>query len=619
MSKNRRNRHLLVLACLLLPASVQMALGEITPSDPTARNLEVRSDPPPAKALLPPERLESLVAPVALYPDPLLAQVLAASTYPLELVEASQWLAAHPDLEGEALTKAARKENWDPSVQALVAFPDVLKRMTENVKWTTDLGDAYLAQEKDVMDAVQRLRLEAKEAGKLESCREQEVRTKVVEKRTVVEIVPEDPEIVYVPAYDPVVIWGAPVRYDYPVLYYPPRPSYADYWISFGAGVALGCFFSGWNDWYYWGWPSWGWGWGWPYWSCGGGWGWNWGWGCGWGWSSWGWGCHWGYNGCVWTNGHFCNRYGYYNGHHGHPGGHHVGPWRHDPHHRGGVPYRNSDVARRYGSENARGAYTRGARSGTGTYSRADVGRGAGRSVAEYRANGAMGDRSGGVRGTPSAPGREGAYRSSTTGDRTGGAGRSTYSRSGSTGRGTASDRYSGTDRGAGTSRATYNRSGSTTRGTASDRYASTTRSAGSDRSYSGSRSAYNGRSSYGDRSQNRGYASSGRSSYSGYASGSGRSYPGSRPSYGGSSYGGRSYGGGYSGGRSYSGGSSGGRSYSGGYSGGRSYSGGSSGGRSYSGGSSGGRSGGGSFGGGRSGGGSSGGGRSGGGGGSRR
>ena len=124
--------------------------------------------PPPAQ-LLNPDQLDDLVAPIALYPDPLLSQVLVASTYPLEIVEASQWLQQNRNLQGQQLVAAARQQNWDPSVQALVVFPDVMGKLSSDVSWTTDLGNAFLAQQADVMNAVQRMRARAQAAGRLNS------------------------------------------------------------------------------------------------------------------------------------------------------------------------------------------------------------------------------------------------------------------------------------------------------------------------------------------------------------------------------------------------------------------------------------------------------------------
>ena len=117
--------------------------------------------------LLSPDQLDNLVAPIALYPDPLLGQVLAASTYPLEIVEAQQWLQQNSNLQGAQLMDAAKQQNWDPSVQALVAFPDALSLLSNDIRWTTDLGNAFLAQQADVMSAVQRMRARAQANGKL--------------------------------------------------------------------------------------------------------------------------------------------------------------------------------------------------------------------------------------------------------------------------------------------------------------------------------------------------------------------------------------------------------------------------------------------------------------------
>src|ERR1700686_130571 len=131
--------------------------------------------PPPPDQTLSPDQLNNLVAPIALYPDPLLSQVLVAATYPLEVVQAFQWLQRNPGLTGPDLTAAAQQQNWDPSIQALVVFPDVLKRLNDDVSWTTNLGNAFLAQQQDVMDAVQRMRQQAQQAGKLASTPQENV------------------------------------------------------------------------------------------------------------------------------------------------------------------------------------------------------------------------------------------------------------------------------------------------------------------------------------------------------------------------------------------------------------------------------------------------------------
>ena len=122
--------------------------------------------PPPPGQTLSPDQLDGLVAPIALYPDPLVSQILVAATYPLEVVQAYQWMQRNPGLSGPALTQAAQEQNWDPSIQALVVFPDVMKRLNEDVTWTNNLGNAFLAQQADVMDAIQRMRRKAQDAGK---------------------------------------------------------------------------------------------------------------------------------------------------------------------------------------------------------------------------------------------------------------------------------------------------------------------------------------------------------------------------------------------------------------------------------------------------------------------
>src|SRR5580658_5935195 len=137
---------------------------------------------------IPPDQLDSLVAPIALYPDPMLAQVLAASTYPLEIVQLEQWLEKNKGLKDKALADAVAKQPWDPSVQALAGLPDVAKRLSDDIQWTTDLGNAFLAQQSDVMDAVQRMRQKAQGTGNLKSNEQQKVETKVVENQSVIVI-----------------------------------------------------------------------------------------------------------------------------------------------------------------------------------------------------------------------------------------------------------------------------------------------------------------------------------------------------------------------------------------------------------------------------------------------
>jgi hypothetical protein len=192
-----------------------------------------------------PEELEQIVAPIALYPDSLLAQIFMASTYPLEIVEAARWSKEHPDVKGDAVSKAVESQTWDASVKSLIVLPDVLAMMNEKLDWTQKLGDAFLAQQKEVMDAVQRLRAKAKEAGNLKSSKEQTVKTEPAPAgsatpQTII-IEQADPQVVYVPTYNPTVVYGAWAYPAYPPYYYYP-PGYAAgaaFW-SFTAGVIVG-------------------------------------------------------------------------------------------------------------------------------------------------------------------------------------------------------------------------------------------------------------------------------------------------------------------------------------------------------------------------------------------
>src|SRR6201993_1047748 len=190
-----------------------------------------------------PEQLDSLVAPIALYSDPLLAQTLAASTYPLEIIQLQQWLEKNKNLKDKALADAVAKESWDPSVQALAALPDVVKRLADDIQWTTDLGNAFLAQQSDVMDAVQRMRKKAQDKGNLKSNEQQKVETKVIESKSVIVVEQANPQVIYVPSYDPVVVYG-PAYYPYPPIYYPPYYA-GGLAIASGVGVMMGAFWGG--------------------------------------------------------------------------------------------------------------------------------------------------------------------------------------------------------------------------------------------------------------------------------------------------------------------------------------------------------------------------------------
>src|ERR1700747_2305247 len=211
------------------------------------------SSPAAQAPKIPPDQLDSLVAPIALYPDPLLAQILAASTYPLEIIQLQQWLEKNKTLKDKALLDAVQNQPWDPRIQAMSALPDVVKRLADDIQWTTDLGNAFLAQQSDVMDAVQRMRKKAQDKGNLKSSEQQKVETKVIEGESIIVVEQSNPQVIYVPSYDPVIVYGPPI-YPYPPIYYPTGYYAAGLAISFGIGIMMGAFWGG-----------------------------GWGWGCGWG------------------------------------------------------------------------------------------------------------------------------------------------------------------------------------------------------------------------------------------------------------------------------------------------------------------------------------------------
>ncbi|WP_213307241.1 DUF3300 domain-containing protein [Paraburkholderia sacchari] len=188
-----------------------------------------------------PEELEALVAPIALYPDSVLAQVLMASTYPLEIVYAARWVKENPNTKGDAAVQAVQNQSWDTSVKSLVAFPQILEPMYDKLDWTQKLGDAFLAQQQDVFAAVQRLRARAQEAGNLKSNDQQQVTVEPATngQTSVVRIEPANPEVIYVPAYDPAVVYGAWSYPAYPPYYWPPYPAYYPGYYP-GAALATG-------------------------------------------------------------------------------------------------------------------------------------------------------------------------------------------------------------------------------------------------------------------------------------------------------------------------------------------------------------------------------------------
>jgi len=201
-----------------------------------------------------PEEIEALVAPIALYPDDLLSQVLMASTYPLEVVQAARWVKANPNVKGDAAVKAVENQSWDVSVKSLVAFPQVLEPMNEKLDWTQKLGDAFLADQKSVLDAVQRLRQRADQAGNLKSNAQQNVVVEQEAQQTIIKVVPADPQVIYVPAYNPTVVYGVWAYPAYPPFYWPPPPYYYPggafiRGFAWGAGVAASWAIFGGCDW----------------------------------------------------------------------------------------------------------------------------------------------------------------------------------------------------------------------------------------------------------------------------------------------------------------------------------------------------------------------------------
>jgi hypothetical protein len=269
------------------------------------------------------EQLDQIAAPIALYPDALLTQVLIAATYPLEVVEADRFMRANPGLTAEALERQLASRDWDPSVKFLTAFPDLLTRMSENLDWTRDLGDAFLGQKEELMDAVQRLRGRAYDAGNLKTTSEQVV---TVRDDRIIEIVPATTEVIYVPVYSPTVVYG---RWSYPHYYYPSFYGFL--------GTRYGFLSFGYP--YRWRWPFWSR----PY---------------------WGWG-----SSDIFIDINIFNRFG--NTVVG--GGFQtlqattsdgIARWQHRPEHRRGVNYRDPAVAKRFTGRDSPGFFTREERRG---------------------------------------------------------------------------------------------------------------------------------------------------------------------------------------------------------------------------------------------------------------
>ncbi len=260
----------------------------------------------PAQQLLGPDQLDQLVAPIALYPDALLSEVLMASTYPLEVVMADRWASANTTLKGDQLKTAAGQQGWDDSVAALVATPDILSMMSNQLSWTESLGDAVLAQQPDVMDAVQRLRAKAQAQNTLQSTDQQTVSVQPDQGKQIIVIQPAQPDTIYVPYYNPSVVYGPWPYPAYPPYYFPP-PGYIAgavlaTGIAFGVGYAVGRWASGGNYW--------------------------------------GGGFNWGGNTININRSINIGNGG--------------GNWQHNPQHRRGVAYTNGNVQQRFGNNNLR-------------------------------------------------------------------------------------------------------------------------------------------------------------------------------------------------------------------------------------------------------------------------
>lgn len=257
-----------------------------------------------------PEQLDQLLAPVALYPDALLSQTLMAATYPLEVVEAARWSQANPNLKGDAAVAAVKDKEWDVSVKSLVAFPQTLAMMNGNLDWTQKVGDAMIGQQKDVAESIQRLRAKAMAAGNLNTTPQQTVTTQSSSQGSAIVIEPANPELIYVPYYNPTWAYGPWPYPAYPPVYYPPPPYYGAALATgmmFGLGVAAGAaMYGGWH----------------------------------WGWSGNGWGNSYATVNVnkatnISVNNFDANRY-------------RDGQWQHDPAHRDGVPYRTPAERERY-------------------------------------------------------------------------------------------------------------------------------------------------------------------------------------------------------------------------------------------------------------------------------
>ncbi len=412
-----------------------------------------------AKPALTPEELEQLAAPIALYPDSLVSQIFMASTYPLEVVEAERWAKSNPNLKDDALAAALNDKTWDASIKSLVGFPDVLGMMSEKLDWTTKIGDAFIAQQKDLMAAVQKLRSKAKDAGNLKSSEQQKVEVQQSGGNEVIVIESASPDVIYVPQYDPVVVYGSwPYPAYPPYTYYPPGYAAGTALVSFGLGLA-----------------------------CGAAWGWAWG------------NCNWGGGDVdidINRNNNFnknIDRSKVRNDMNTKGLGDGKGKWNHDSSHRKGVSYRDNATAQKYGrGTDARASQARDQYRGRAEAGRQDISRGG---ADQFRGAGGAANRP----ATADRGAGGGAATRPSTADRgAGGAARpSTSDRSaGSTNRssGSSSSAFSGSSRSSSSTREASSR-GSSSRSASSG----SSRSSGS-RSSGGSRGGGGGRGGGGRR-----------------------------------------------------------------------------------------------------------------------
>ncbi|MDH5221755.1 MAG: DUF3300 domain-containing protein [Betaproteobacteria bacterium] len=289
---------LAALAALTLPLHAQQGTPPLQVSPDLLPPEKQPAGAKQASASFSSEQIEQLVAPIALYPDALVAQVLMASTYPLEVVQAARWTKENPKVTGKALEDAMQKQPWDASVKSLTATPQVLAMMNDKLDWMQKLGDAFLASQKDVLDGVQRLRKKALDAGNLKTGKEQKVTTEQEGTTTIIKIEPTSTEVVYVPVYNPTLVYGPWPYPAYPPYYYYP-PAYAGgVFFAFSVGIVIG--------------------------------------------SAWWGGCHWG-GGNVYINHNNYNNFNKTNIN--------TGDWQHKPEHRKGVEYRDQGSRDKYGGQ----------------------------------------------------------------------------------------------------------------------------------------------------------------------------------------------------------------------------------------------------------------------------